>query len=431
MPGTNEATAPQEAESVLRRVYRRLLRYVLVCGIVAAATLIRASVDPLIHDQIPYFIYVAAVVVASWYCEVDGGILSVVLASFVGNYFFVTPRYEFVPHGDDWVAMSLFWIVGAGLVALVGRGKHNETLRAAAERHRLLAEAEHRHAGELRLRSDALERTNRELAFRTQENETFVYSVSHDLRSPLVNLQGFTKELKNACQELQEALGECELTPIQRQRIDGLIDADMHSSIEYLQTAVSRLASIVDALLRLSRAGRIQYVHSDVELSATIDRIVKAMRISVEERGAEIAVAPLPIVSGDPTAIEQVFANLIANAVNYLDPERPGRIQVGVAPRSAADEPGTVTVYVRDNGLGIPSAHLGKLFVPFERLHGHRVKGEGVGLALVKRIIDRHGGRIWVESIDGAGTSFFVSLRTPSPTTAPRQSDAPAAAGRA
>jgi signal transduction histidine kinase len=126
-------------------------------------------------------------------------------------------------------------------------------------------------------------------------------------------------------------------------------------------------------------------------------------------------VRDLPSAWGDPAAIEQVFGNLLSNALNFLDPGRPGRIEVGALAAEPDDdahplEPKTRTFYVRDNGLGIPAAYLPKMFRAFQRLHGDVAKGDGIGLALVRRTVERHGGRIWVESAEGSGSTFFVVL---------------------
>jgi len=115
-----------EPPSLPHRLQHWLLRYSLAVGIVAAATLLRLLVDPIIHGQLPYFIYVASVVIATWFCGIDAGVLSTILAAFVGNYLFVPPRYEFIPHGEDWVAMGMFAAVAFGLVWLVGRWKRAE-----------------------------------------------------------------------------------------------------------------------------------------------------------------------------------------------------------------------------------------------------------------------------------------------------------------
>lgn len=247
------------------------------------------------------------------------------------------------------------------------------------------------------------------LAQKDRENELFVYSVSHDLRSPLVNLQGFSQELAAVNQDLRGLLAENDLPAPVRQRGLALIDRDAAESVHFIQTAVSRLAGIIDSLLRLSRVGRVQYQWQAVDVRAAVVRVVEALRGTLAGRGAEVVVEELPTCWGDPTAVEQIFANLIGNAVNYLDPRRPGKIEVGCAAADAlASRPRTY--YVKDNGLGIPEGHLPKVFVAFQRLHPEVAQGEGIGLTLVRRIVERHGGRIWVESTAGVGSTFFVAL---------------------
>ena len=256
----------------------------------------------------------------------------------------------------------------------------------------------------------------------------FVYSVSHDLRSPLVNVQGFTKELTQACGDLRDTIAQAQIATPERDRLDRILDNDIGEAISFIQTAVTRLSGIVDALLRLSRAGRVEFAPQRVELGPLVQRITRAMRATIEQRRAAVSSDGLPAVVGDPVAIEQVFANLIGNALNYLDPQRPGRVDIGVLDPPGQPRGSEVTVYVRDNGLGIPQRYLSKLFVPFERLHGNIAKGEGVGLALVKRIVDRHGGRIWAESVEHAGTTFFVALPRAGPAADARATDAATAA---
>jgi signal transduction histidine kinase len=268
------------------------------------------------------------------------------------------------------------------------------------------AAAERLYQAEIERRAAELAHANEELRGKTREIETFVYSVSHDLRSPLVNLQGFSRELERSCREQQKALGAAELPPQLRRQLD-LLDGDMTESVRFIQTAVSRSANIIDALLRLSRAGRVEYQWQKVDVDAVVHRVADAMRGTSAEKGARVAVAALPPAWGDPTAVEQIFGNLLGNALNYLDPARPGEIEIGARPEGDA---GATTYWVKDNGLGIPEAYLSKLFVAFQRLHGDVAPGEGIGLALVRRVVERHAGRIWAESQEGLGTTFFLTL---------------------
>jgi signal transduction histidine kinase len=266
-----------------------------------------------------------------------------------------------------------------------------------------------RFQSDLARRAGELARVNETLRQQTQENEMFIHSVSHDLRSPLVNLQGFSRELTHACVDLRAAVHASSLTEAQRAHIERLIDADISEALRYLQTAVSRASHIIDALLRLSRVGRVEYRHQHVDVADIVHRVIDAMQVSIRSRGAHVVVHELPTVWGDATALEQVFGNLIGNAVNYLDPARAGRIEIG----TTAGPPGVHSLrifYVRDNGLGIPEVALPRLFGAFQRLHGNVAPGEGIGLALVRRMVERHGGRVWVESTEGVGTTFYLSL---------------------
>jgi signal transduction histidine kinase len=269
----------------------------------------------------------------------------------------------------------------------------------------------------LEARAGELAGVNEELRQETQDNEMFIYSVSHDLRSPLVNLQGFSKELQVSCDELDSIVVAAKLPEAEHRRMVHILDGDVRESLHYLRTAVTQAASIIDALLRISRAGRLEYQWQRVSVGRVVGRVVDALQSAIGQRKAVVTVRELPPAWGDPGAIEQIFSNLIGNAINYLDPARHGRIEIGALEPEleALDEREpralrTRTYYVRDNGLGIPAAYMSKVFRAFQRLHGDVANGDGIGLAMVRRMVERHGGRVWVESAEGAGSTFFVVL---------------------
>jgi signal transduction histidine kinase len=142
-----------------------------------------------------------------------------------------------------------------------------------------------------------------------------------------------------------------------------------------------------------------------VDVGAVARRVADSLRRTAAQKKAEVVVGELPPAWGDPDAVEQVFANLLANALDYLDPARPGRVEIGGTPG------GPVNTYsVRDNGVGIPAAYLPKLFQAFQRLHPDKTPGEGIGLAIVRRVLERLGGTIAVESAVGTGTTFSFTL---------------------
>ncbi len=265
-------------------------------------------------------------------------------------------------------------------------------------------------------RSDAeLAVVNMDLQQKNQENEVFVYSASHDLRSPLVNLHGFSRELTLVSQSIRTLFTDGGLPAEKIEHGLRLIDLDMKRSIHFIQTAVSRLDAIIDALLRLSRTGRVEYHPQVIDTNQLVARIVESMAVTLFDRGVAVEVEDLPACWGDPTAVEQLFANLIVNSVNYLDVARPGKIEVGSLDTDSAgeDRPPATTFFVKDNGLGIDPAYHGKVFQALKRLHPEVAKGEGIGLAIVKRIVDRHGGGIYFESAARSGTTFFVKLPNP------------------
>lgn len=324
-------------------------------------------------------------------------------------------RHSKMPEGT-WVSATARPLLDADRIrrgGIVVVRDVNDVRRREEEIRKLNEELEQR----VEERTGDLAEANRDLRQKNQENEMFVYSVSHDLRSPLVNLQGFSEELGLVCQDLRALLANGEVPPAVRDRGLTLLNGDMADSMRFIQSGVMRLSGIIDALLRLSRAGRVEYQWQRVEVKGVVARVIEALGGTIAQRGATVNVADLLPVWGDPTALEQIFANLINNALNYLDPRRPGVITVGTDNSVTADEPERSillnTFFVRDNGLGIPEAFKAKLFQAFQRLHPLVAKGEGIGLVMVRRMVERHGGRIWLESAEGGGTTFFVTLPVP------------------
>jgi PAS domain S-box-containing protein len=260
---------------------------------------------------------------------------------------------------------------------------------------------------ELERRVDELAATNRELRQKTSENESFVYSVSHDLRAPLVNLQGFSQELNFAADEVAQVLSDPRVPADIQSRARHLLSTEIGESLGFIRNAVQHLGNIVDGLLRLSRIGRVEYASEPVDVGAVVNDIIASLHTTITSTHATIAVRDLPTVRGDRNAIGQVFANILGNALKCFDPARPGRIEIS----ASADTPPVFAV--RDNGVGIPEEYRRKIFQVFQHVHSRKGRGEGMGLAIVRRIVERHGGRIWFESVSGEGTTFFFTLAPP------------------
>jgi signal transduction histidine kinase len=290
--------------------------------------------------------------------------------------------------------------------------KEVELLRARVDRE--LAEARAALNADLERRIEErtaeLAEVNRSLLQQTRENEMFVYSVSHDLRSPLVNLQGFSRELEESSQELSALLASDSIPGQVRGQAAAIIDGPIQQSLHYIQQATIRLGGIIEALLRLSRVGRVEYMPKALEMNHLVHRVVESLRTESIEKRAEIRVGDLPPCCGDQTAVEQLIANLVGNALKYLDPKRAGLIQIGSVGVPGGSPAGMQTYVVKDNGLGIPAGCCEKIFQAFQRVHTNVAPGEGMGLAIVRRIIERHGGQIWVDSTEGEGSAFVFTL---------------------
>lgn len=254
---------------------------------------------------------------------------------------------------------------------------------------------------QLEARVAELASANRELSQKSAENESFVYSVSHDLRSPLVNLQGFSQELTLTSQDLEKLLFTEAIPAHIRDKALHLLKGDFAESIGFIRNAVRHLGSIIDGLLRLSRLGRVEYQIEPVDVNVLVTDILSAMHSTIGASGACVEIRPLPVIMADRNALGQVFANIVGNALKSFDPKRPGVIEI------SANQENPPVFAIRDNGVGIPREFQPKIFQVFQQVHQAPSRGEGMGLAIVRRIIERHGGRVWFESAADVGTTFF------------------------
>ncbi|HEY4030923.1 MAG TPA: CHASE3 domain-containing protein [Caulobacteraceae bacterium] len=248
----------------------------------------------------------------------------------------------------------------------------------------------------------------RDLTRANDEIQKFAYIVSHDLRAPLVNVMGFTSELQESLGTLEAHFAEtggAEATPSANAARAAVKD-DIPESIGFIRASTSKMDGLINAILKLSREGGRVLSPEAVNLEDLISRASDAVRHQLEERGATVSIeGTLPTVTSDRLALEQVFGNLIDNAVKYLKPGRPGRIAVRARPEASR-----VTIEVEDNGRGVAPQDHERIFELFRRSGVQDQRGEGIGLAHVRALVRRLGGDITVESTLGEGSTFRVRL---------------------
>ncbi len=269
------------------------------------------------------------------------------------------------------------------------RTENSELRQAQATIQRLNDELEQR----VRDRTRELERANHELgvanadlALANQDLESFSFSVSHDLRAPLRTMRGF-------CDIYLGDFGHT-VPPEGRPLLDRICEGG------------ERMSQLIEDLLRFARFSRQPLSQQPVSLGNIVSRVVEDLRAKEPGRSVDIRIGELPECYGDAALLEQVMVNLLANAFKFTRGREPAIIEVG------SQKPDTGIVYfVRDNGAGFDMKYADKLFGVFQRLHtAAQFEGTGVGLSIVQRIIQRHGGRIWAEGVPGQGAAFYFTL---------------------
>jgi PAS domain S-box-containing protein len=259
--------------------------------------------------------------------------------------------------------------------------------------------------GRVAERTSELEATVAELQRKNREVEAFVYIVSHDLRAPLVNVQGFVRELEESCKHLRTVIQSSQNWELCWPGVQPILDEEMGGALHFISASAAKFERLINALLGFSHQGQQVYRMVQVDVRELVASATATFQQAIIEAGAKVEVGDLPSVTGDVTALGQVFSNLIGNALKYRSPVRPLKIEVGGQVKGAM-----VSYWVRDNGLGIPEFAKARLFRVFQRFHPLQAEGEGMGLAIAYRIVERHGGKTWAESREGAGSTFNFSL---------------------
>ncbi len=262
-------------------------------------------------------------------------------------------------------------------------------------------------------RKQAEEKLQRYAAELKQSNEevlSFASIVSHDLRAPLVSIKGFSAELGVALKEAGPLLDPCftHLAEADRRKLETILKNDVQEALEFIGASVNRMDGLITAILNLSRLGRKQLTPEVVPMKGLVQNILDSLAHQLEAKWVSVSLAELPEITADKVAMEQIMGNLLDNALKYMTPGRAGELSIFA--ERGRDE---ITFHVRDNGRGIADEDMHKVFELFRRAGQQDTTGEGMGLAYVKTLVRRHGGRIWCESAPGVGSTFSFTLPVP------------------
>jgi signal transduction histidine kinase len=380
-------------------VDRNWVGYVLSAVFTATAALVRWAL-PVALTGTPYLAFYPAVVAAAAFGGVGPGLLAT-----VGSFLCVDLMFDATPGWIDyhdpvvWGRMAIFLGGGVGISLLAGmqraaRMREREQTRKLDEAVVLLA----RRNAELHTALEEVRTAQQEAMRRNEDLQQFTTIASHDLQEPLRVVSGF-------------------LTLLEK-RYGPQLNDEAKEFIAYSVDGANRMSNLIRGLLEFSRVDRKGGKAEPVDADKVLEAALVNLSTSIREADARITHDPLPTVMADATQLTQLFQNLVGNAVKFRTPDRPCHVHVGAEHRDSR-----WFLSVRDNGIGIPPDQQARVFRIFERAESReKYPGTGIGLAICKKIVERQGGQIWVESKPGEGSVFFFSLpAAEAPSSIPRQ----------
>jgi light-regulated signal transduction histidine kinase (bacteriophytochrome) len=327
------------------------------------------ALRPTFEGSTPLTPFTVAVILSAAYGGVGPGLLVTAIGGLVAYLLFGGSVVSLIPTGQP--RLPLFFLIGIIISVVLERFRRSNAELANAKEKLEAANQQ------LSRRSEALIHSNEEL-------QRFAYALSHDLQTPLRTIGMFTERLA-ATHQAQ--------------------DEDAAASLRFIGEGVDRMQAMIHGLLEYATASHVEGERGVTNVNTVLKTVLFDLLSQIEESGAEMHADSLPTVDGDGTRIRQLLQNLVSNAIKYRSDRKP---EIWISASSGRRE---WTFCVRDNGIGVDMRHAEKIFGLFERLHpSSTYQGTGIGLAVCRAIVEGHGGRIWVESEPGKGSSFFFTL---------------------
>jgi signal transduction histidine kinase len=365
----------------------------LLCILVAFG--IRYWLTPLLGEELPFMLFIAAALVAAWYGGAVAGIVALLLGLFLADYFFIAkaPAGRRSPEILYFVRYVFTASLGIALIETLHRSRRK--LQAEVGRRRLSETALLQAQAQLKTHAEELENCVRarthELAATVKYLESLLYHIGHNLRAPLRAMEGYATVL------VEEYASKLDATALE------------YSA--HISDAAKRMDDLIHDLMEYGRLGYVQLPTGVINLGQVLDRVLFRLGFEIRARQAEIKLeGALPLVNANSEMLEQVLTNLIENAIKFVTPQIRPVVQIRSEPRD-----GAVRLWIQDNGVGIPVAYRQRVFEAFETLPAPHAgnTGTGIGLAIVKQAMQRMGGEVGVESAPAGGSQFWIELPSP------------------
>jgi signal transduction histidine kinase len=401
---TSDQTQPRADRAPFRISLANAQRYLLALIMVGIVIVIRlgiARIDPdLAH---PYLLFPLAILISAWVGGFGPGILATVIATVAIDYFFLEPYYSLgLEHPAQWIAQSVNFVQGLIISGLAGSKRRlmgllqqsrdeleqrviqrTDQLRASNAALEGQIEENHRTLEELRTQAIQLERSNREL-------QDFASVASHDLQEPLRKIQAFGDRLRVKCAPAFTEEGR--------------------DYLDRMHNAASRMQVLINDLLSFSRVTTRAQPFAPVDLGMVVRDVLTDLETRIEQLGARVEVQELPTIDADALQMRQLVQNLVSNGLKFHKPDVPPVVRIWSRPAPTKEQE-MVQLLIEDNGIGFDEKYLDRIFSIFQRLHGRGTyEGTGIGLAVCRKIAERHGGTITAHSTPGQGSTFIVQL---------------------
>lgn len=258
------------------------------------------------------------------------------------------------------------------------------------------------------LLEERIQQRTKNLEIANKEIKTFVYMVSHDLQTPLINIKGFAGELHSSIEDIHKIIHTVKqhCSAEHQQQLQKNFNEDIPEALDFIETSVVKINNLTQAVLKLSRLGRKELHFQEINTNSIVKNSLKSLAFQIEQKNIQVIVHSLPPIVADEISIQQIFDNILTNAIGYLDTERQGIIEI-----KSGKEAQRTLFFIEDNGPGISEEDQKKIFNAFQRCGQQDIPGEGMGLTYVRSLVRRHGGEIYCSSRPGKGSvfSFFIS----------------------